>query len=310
VDSSSRQPWIQGRRDFEIALSGPVHAEHCYTANPSSDGTIFSEGSWLFGKLGTKSMKLEICVDSVESAIAAARGCAERIELCSALSEGGITPSSGLIAAVRKAVSIEVFVIVRPRGGDFVYSDHEFEVMRDDIRKAKDLGVDGVVLGVLTEEGAVDTVRTRLLVEEARPLGVTFHRAFDVTHDLDRALEDVIASGADRVLTSGGESSATRGMEQLARLCQTAQGRIKIMAGGGIRQSNVRNLVLHTGVCEVHTSLSVKVASPMRQTGLHAKIGAHMAEFSRFLVSEEDVRNFKTTLLAIPSAREQVVSVE
>jgi len=255
-------------------------------------------------------MKLEICVDSVESAIAAARGSAERIELCSALSEGGITPSNGLIAAVRKAVSIEVFIIIRPRGGDFVYSDHEFEVMRDDIRRARELGVDGVVLGLLTEEGTVDIARTRSLIEEARPLGVTFHRAFDVTFNLDRALEDVIACGADRVLTSGGEINAARGSERIAKLCRAAQGRIKIMAGGGIRQSNVSNLVMHTGVCEVHTSLGVKVASPARHTGVHAKIGSHVEEFSRFLVSEQDVRKFKTTLLAIPSGTEQKVSVE
>jgi len=256
------------------------------------------------------SMKLEICVDSVESSIAAARGCAERIELCSALSEGGITPSSGLIATVRKAVSIDVFMIIRPRGGDFVYSDLEFEVMREDIREARELGVNGVVLGVLTQEGKVDTVRTRCLVEEARPLGVTFHRAFDATLDLGRALEDVIASGVDRVLTSGGQPSAARGTEKIAKLCQAAQGRIKIMAGGGIRQSNVRNLVLRTGVCEVHTSLGVKVASPARQTGHHTKSGSSPEEFSRFLVSEQDVRNFKTTLQAIPGARTWIASVK
>lgn len=255
-------------------------------------------------------MKLEICVDSVESAIAAAQGSAERVELCSALSEGGITPSSGLIAAVRKAISIEMFIIIRPRGGDFVYTDHEFEVMRDDIRKAKELGVDGIVLGLLTEAGTVDTVRTRKLVEEAHPLPVTFHRAFDATLDLDRALEDVIACGADRVLTSGGESSAARGMEKIAKLCRAAQGRIKIMAGGGIRQSNVRNLVLHTGVCEVHSSLGVKVASPTRQHGHRGNLGSSTEEFSRYFVSEQDVRSFKTALRAIPTAREQKDSVE
>ena len=178
------------------------------------------------------------------------------------------------------------------------------------IRKAKDLGVNGVVLGLLMDDGTVDIARTRILVEEARPLGVTFHRAFDTALDLDRALEDVIACGADRVLTSGGESSATRGSARIAKLCQAAQGRIAIMAGGGIRQSNVRNLVLHTGVCEVHTSLGVKVASPARRTGPHVKIGSHSEEFSRFLVSEQDVRNFKTTLQEIPSRREQEVSVE
>lgn len=243
-------------------------------------------------------MDLEICVDSVESAIAAAAGGAERIELCSALSEGGITPSTGLISAVRAAVKIDVFVIIRPRGGDFIYSDHEFNVMRQDILEAKARGVDGVVLGILTADATVDRARTSALVDLARPLRVTFHRAFDVCEDIDTALEDVIACGADRLLTSGGKSDAMRGADKLAQLQATAGSRIRIMAGGGIRAANVRDLARRTGIREVHTSLSTKLKSTAYDGG--AELATRQGGFTRFLVKERDVRAFKSALLTIP----------
>jgi len=246
-------------------------------------------------------MDLEICVDSVESAMAADRGGAKRIELCSALSEGGITPSAGLIGAVRKAVSLDVFVIIRPRGGDFVYTDREFDVMREDIRTARALGVNGVVLGLLTADGAVDAARTRSLVELARPLQVTFHRAFDLSTDLDRALEEVVASGADRLLTSGCARDAMQGKDRIAHLCQAAGGRIRIMGGGGIRQSNVREFVLRTGVDDVHTSLTNKSEGGVRH-GNHVKIGSYPDDFARLLVMEKDVRRFKSILQKLQTA--------
>ena len=242
-------------------------------------------------------MELEICVDSVESAIAAANGGAERIELCSALSEGGVTPSAGLISAVRAAVGIQLFVIIRPRGGNFVYSEHELDVMRRDIQDARARGVDGVVLGVLTAEDSVDTARTRELIELARPLPVTFHRAFDVCKDMDRALEDVIACGADRLLTSGGKSDAVKGMNTIAALHQKAGNRIRIMAGGGIRMSNVRNVALRTGIREIHTSLSTQVRSKAYDGGV--EVNALHGGFTRFLVRENEVREFKSALHAI-----------
>jgi copper homeostasis protein len=238
-------------------------------------------------------MELEICVDSLESAVAAANGGAERIELCSALSEGGITPSAGLISAVRAAVAIQLFIIVRPRGGNL-----ELDVMRRDILEARARNVDGVVLGVLTPENTVDKPRTTELIELARPLQVTFHRAFDVCPDMDRALEDVIACGADRLLTSGGKTDAVKGMNAIAALQRKAGSRIRIMAGGGIRISNVRHVALRTGIREIHTSLSTQVRSTAFDGG--AEVAALHGGFTRFLVRENDVRAFKSALHTIP----------
>jgi len=234
-------------------------------------------------------MDLEVCVDSVESAIASEKGGATRIELCSALSEGGITPSAALISAVRASLSIQQFVIIRPRGGNFVYSSCELEIMRDDILEAKSRRVDGVVLGVLTDTNSIDVARMRDLVAVARPLQVTFHKAFDACEDLDRALEDVICCGVDRILTSGGQPDAIRGAATIARLQKKAGNRIKIMAGGGIRASNLRAIALQTGVREVHSSLSQNTASQSPDQG----VGNGPQPYR---VLEEDVRAFRSAL--------------
>ncbi len=170
----------------------------------------------------TEPVLIEVCVDSVASAIAAERGGAQRIELCSDLLEGGVTPSLGLLGVVRSKVSIALHPIIRPRPGDFCYSDAEFDSMQRDIEIAKSEGADGVVLGILEREGTVDVGRTRELIELARPLSVTFHRAFDMSEDLFRALDDVCATGADRLLTSGGEQECLQGVDTVAELVQAA----------------------------------------------------------------------------------------
>lgn len=249
-------------------------------------------------------MDLEICVDSVESAIAAARGGAQRVELCSALGEGGITPSYGLMRAVRAAVAIDVFVMIRPRGGDFLYTDHEFDIMRADMVAAKQCGINGFALGLLTPAGHIDTVRTRRLIELAHPLHVTFHRAFDYAAEMDRAIEDVIACGPDRLLTSGGEPDAVRGLEKIAALRRAAGDRLRIMAGGGVRERNVKKIVQGTGVRDVHTSLSRRLPAPAHSGNPHLNLGAGPERYARFLVLEEDVRAIRTALDSIHAQNE------
>jgi len=198
---------------------------------------------------------VEICTDSVESARAAQAGGAHRIELCSDLHSGGITPSGGLIAMVRKNVNLRLHVLIRPRPGDFVYSDDEFEVMKRDILLARQLGANGIVLGILQASGEIDVMRTHELVELTRPLPVTFHRAFDATPDFDKALEAVRQTGAVRILTSGGAPDAATGIATLARLVKQASESLTILPGGGIRTSNVARILNETKAREVHTSL-------------------------------------------------------
>lgn len=201
-------------------------------------------------------MVVEACVDSVESAVAAERAGADRLELCDNLATDGMTPSAGAIAECRRRVSIPLYVMIRPRAGGFVYSDVDFEVMHRDIAHARQLGADGVVLGLLQRDRRVDAVRTAALVRAARPLDVTFHRAIDAAREPEEALEALVMAGVDRVLTSGWARTARQGVGVLARLVRQAGDRIVVMAGGGIDAGHVRSLVRRTGVREVHVRAS------------------------------------------------------
>ncbi|HEY1964003.1 MAG TPA: copper homeostasis protein CutC [Acidobacteriaceae bacterium] len=198
---------------------------------------------------------LELCVETLANAEIAARGGAHRIEFCGELADGGITPSLGLLEQVVASVAIPVHCMIRPRGGDFCYSAGEFRAMERDIQLVRAAGAAGVVLGVLTRGGTVDVPATRRLVEIARPMRVTFHRAFDVTRDLDAALEDIITAGADIVLTSGGAERITEGIDTVLRLVERAGNRIEVMGGSGVRVQNAAALCEATGVGAIHASL-------------------------------------------------------
>ena len=210
---------------------------------------------------------VEACVDSVESSLAAERGGAGRLELCDALFDGGTTPSAGMIAACRETVSIPIFVIIRPRGGGFVYSDIELDVMRRDIAAAREIGADGVVIGALHADATINEAHTRSLVEAAGPLPVTFHRAFDFAPDLGEALDAIAAVGVGRVLSSGGAPTAREGIPALASLVRRAGERVVVMAGGSVREESVGEIVAGTGVREVHvrlTRLTRGAGAPLR----------------------------------------------
>lgn len=206
---------------------------------------------------------VEACVDTVDSAVAAEQGGADRVELCDDLVEGGTTPSAGMIELCAERLTIPVFVIIRPRGGDFFYSDAEFEVMRRDVARAAALGAGGVVLGVLNRDGTIDGDRTRVLIDAAGSLPVTFHRAFDVTRDADEALDALLELRVDRVLSSGRAETALQGIPTLARMVDRAAGRLVVLAGGGIREENMKQVIAETGVREVHVRAASQVPTAM-----------------------------------------------
>lgn len=202
---------------------------------------------------------LEVCAFNIQSALVAEKVGATRVELCENPVEGGTTPSHGAIQRTRERINIELYPIIRPRAGSFWYDEDEFAIMRKDILLCKELGCEGISTGVQLQNGAIDTERLKRIVEWAYPMGVTCHRVFDRTPDLFKALEEVIACGCERILTSGGKSAAPDATEVLGQLVQQANGRIIIMPGAGVRASNIETLIITTGATEYHTSARINV---------------------------------------------------
>jgi copper homeostasis protein len=215
--------------------------------------------------------KLEICVDSVESAINAQIAGADRVEFCDNLLEGGTTPSYGAIVSARSNLDIGLHVIIRPRGGDFLYSDLEYDIMRRDIEICGEKGVDGIAIGILRTGGNIDIERTAKLIEFAYPMSATFHRAFDMCSDPVQALEDVIDTGCARLLTSGLKNKAQDGIEIIRQLAIQAGERIIIMPGGGIDETNVALIITATKVKEIHLTGRKTIDSEMifRRQGIY-----------------------------------------
>lgn len=232
----------------------------------------------------------ELCAESIDACLVAREGGANRIELCSALSEGGLTPSHGLIREAVTHSGLPVHVLLRPRGGDFMYTDAEFDVIREDLRHMRSLGASGVVLGALCADSTVDVERTRELVELVGPLDVTFNRAFDNAASLEQALEDVIAAGCKRVLTSGGACDVVSGAQSLAQLVKQAAGRIEIAVGGGLRLKNAAAVARATGARHFHGSIRRTVDGPMRYDGPDVLDDAGSSTQTRFIVDSGDVR--------------------
>jgi copper homeostasis protein len=209
-------------------------------------------------------MKVEIVVYNIESARRAQEGGADRIELCDNPGEGGTTPSYGVIEAVRQNLSIDVFVMIRPRGGDFCYDNYEFHSMKRDISQCQKISVDGVVFGILNPDGTIDKKRCKELIEKARPLKVTCHRAFDMTRDPFEALEDCIEAGFDRILTAGQQAQASKGAELIGELIKRAAGRIAIMPGSGVNENTVHDIVSKSDAREIHFSATAFRESAMQ----------------------------------------------
>jgi len=235
---------------------------------------------------------IEICATNIQSGIAAQRGGAKRIELCDNIYEGGTTPSYAAIKLVLAKLDIQVNIMIRPRGSDFCYDENEFEIMKEDIRMCKQLGVNGVVFGILLPDGNVDIARTKQLVELAQPLSVTFHRAFDVSPNPQKALEDIISCGVDRLLTAGQQNKAPDGADLICELVKQSNNRIVIMPGSGLNEDNISEFRKKTGAKEFHMTARMPVESKMdyRKEGIYMGGLPQIPEFEIFISNADKIK--------------------
>lgn len=238
---------------------------------------------------------LEICIDSIESGIIAERAGADRVELCDNLYEGGTTPGPGTIRIARKELNLAINLMVRPRGGDFLYTDIEFGIIKEDIKIAREEGMDGIVAGILTPDGRIDIPRISELVELASPLPFTFHRAFDMTPDPFAAMEDIIKCGAKRILTSGHSNLVIDSIKLLRELIEKAGEKIVIMPGSGINENNIAGIINETGAAELHLTGRRTVKSKMRFIKDDIFMGAlpEIPEFSRKIADENRIKKIR-----------------
>jgi copper homeostasis protein len=212
----------------------------------------------------TQNIILEICANSLTSALEAQSGGADRIELCESLELGGVTPSPGTLRLCREKLSIPIHVLVRPRGGDFLYSDEEYDVMKEDVLYCKSIGINGIVTGILHPDGRIDKARCAELKALAEPMNISFHRAFDFCRDPFEALEDLISLGFERILTAGQQNTVPQGLALIKTLVGRANGRIIIMPGSGVDENNIREILAQSGATEIHTTAKISTDGPMQ----------------------------------------------
>lgn len=237
---------------------------------------------------------IEIATTDFITTKAAVAGGADRIELCASLAEGGTTPSYGTILQCREAFDVDLFPIIRPRGGDFLYTEEEFRIMLKEVKLCKEVGCEGVVIGLLQADGSIDLKRTEALVQAAYPLEVTFHRAFDRCNDPFEAIEKLIAIGCQRILTSGQKPTVMEGLETLAALVRAADDRIIIMPGSGVRKENIKLLAEKTGAVEFHSSLRDKASIQMEY--IHPAFATSEESYSNPAINPEEVKALRNAL--------------